>query len=169
MGEYRNKTTGEVKTQGEWRATKPNTSFPRVWNSNVLLLLNVDPVFASPAATTSQYQISVRDGVEQDAKGNWVEKYVAQDMFADTTVDGVTTTKAQHEAAYQATLDQATYVAKSRINRDTRNRLIAETDFYALSDVTMTSNMTTYRQALRDITAHSNWPNLESDDWPTKP
>ena len=165
MGEYRNKTTGEVKTQGEWRATKPNTSFPRVWNSNVLLLLNIDPVFPSPAATTSQYQISVRDGVEQDAKGNWVEKYVAQDMFADTTVDGVTTTKAEHEAAYQAELDNKTAAS----HRKYRNTLIAETDFYALSDVTMTSNMTTYRQALRDITSHSNWPNLESDDWPTKP
>jgi len=165
MGEYRNKTTGEVKTQGEWKATKPNTSFPRVWNSNVLLLLNVDPVFPSPVATTSQYQISVRNGVEQDAKGNWVEKHVAQDMFADTTVDGVTTTKAQHEAAYQAELDSKT-AASHRKYRDT---LIAETDFYALSDVTMSSDMTAYRQALRDITSHSNWPNLESDDWPTKP
>ena len=165
MGEYRNKTTGEVKTQGEWRATKPNTSFPRVWNSNVLLLLNVDPIFASPAATTSQYQRSVRDGVKQDAKGNWVEKYVAQDMFAATTVDGVTTTKAQHEAAYQATLDAATATA----NRNTRNKLIAETDFYALSDVTMSSNMTAYRQALRDLPDHSNWPNLQDSDWPTKP
>ena len=165
MGEYRNKTTGEVKTQGEWRATKPNTSFPRVWNSNVLLLLNVDPIFASPAATTSQYQRSVRDGVKQDAKGNWVEKYVAQDMFAATTVDGVTTTKAQHEAAYQATLDAATATAK----RNTRNKLIAETDFYALSDVTMSSNMTAYRQALRDLPDHSNWPNLQDSDWPTKP
>jgi len=165
MGEYRNKTTGEVKTQGEWRATKPNTSFPRVWNSNILLLLNVDPVLASPAATTSQYQISVRDGVEQDAKGNWVEKYVAQDMFTDTTVDGVTTTKAKHEEAYQAQLDANT----ANSNRNIRDRLIAETDFYALSDVTMSSDMTTYRQALRDITSHSNWPNLESDDWPTKP
>tara|TARA_R110000737_G_scaffold300044_1_gene306864 strand:+ start:218 stop:715 length:498 start_codon:yes stop_codon:yes gene_type:complete len=165
MGEYRNKTTGEVKTQGEWRATKPNTSFPRVWNSNVLLLLNVDPIFASPAATTSQYQRSVRDGVKQDAKGNWVEKYVAQDMFAATTVDDVTTTKAQHEAAYQATLDAATATAK----RNTRNKLIAETDFYALSDVTMSSNMTAYRQALRDLPDHSNWPNLQDSDWPTKP
>ena len=48
--------------------------------------------------------------------------------------------------------------------------MLAETDFYALSDVTMTDAMTTYRQALRDITAHSNFPhNLTDDDWPTKP
>ena len=165
MGEYRNKTTGEVKTQGEWRATKPNTSFPRVWNSSVLELLNLDPVFTSPAATISQYQVSVRDGVKQDAKDNWVEKYVAQDMFADTTVDGVTTTKSAHEATYQAGIDARTAVS----NRNKRDSLIAATDFYALSDVTMTDAMTAYRQALRDLPDHSNWPNLESGDWPTKP
>jgi hypothetical protein len=32
-----------------------------------------------------------------------------------------------------------------------RNRKLQETDFYALSDVTMSDAMSTYRQALRDI------------------
>ena len=36
--------------------------------------------------------------------------------------------------------------------RDKRNDLLAETDFYALSDVTMSPEMETYRQELRDIT-----------------
>ena len=165
MAEYRNRTTGEVKTQSEWKAAHPNMSLPRVWNSNVLDALNIDPVFASPKATTTAYQISVRDGLEQDSKGNWVEKYVARDMYADTTVDGVTTTKAQHEAAYQATLDASTATA----NRTKRNERLAETDFYALSDVVMLSDMTTYRQALRDLPTHKNWPNLSDSDWPTKP
>ena len=35
--------------------------------------------------------------------------------------------------------------------RSRRNRLLADTDFYALSDVTMADNMKTYRQALRDL------------------
>ena len=165
MGEYRNRTTGEVLTQGQVRAANPNMSLPRVWDSNVCDALNVDPVLASPAATTTAYQTSVRDGVEQDANGNWVEKYVARDMFTDTTEDGVTTTKAQHEATYQATLDANTAAG----HRTTRDAKLAETDFYALSDVTMSSEMTTYRQALRDLPDHSNWPNLEEDDWPTKP
>ena len=54
-------------------------------------------------------------------------------------------------------------------NRSVRNEKLSETDFYALSDVTMSSEMQTYRQALRDITTHSNWPHLEDSDWPTKP
>ena len=165
MSEYRNRTTGEVKTQGQWRAANPNMSLPRVWKAATLDALNLDPVLRSPAATVGAYQVSVRDGVEQNANGDWVEKYVARDMFADTTEDGVTTTKAEHEAAYQATLDAAT----SETNRATRDAKLAETDFYALTDVTLTAEMTTYRQALRDITAHENWPNLNDDDWPTKP
>jgi hypothetical protein len=36
--------------------------------------------------------------------------------------------------------------------RSERNRLLAETDYLALSDNTMSSEMTTYRQELRDIT-----------------
>ena len=166
MSEYRNRTTGVVKTQGQWRNEFANMSLPRVWKAATLDALDLDPVLKSPAATTTAYQTSVRDGVVQDANGNWVENYVARDMFADTTdEDGVTTTKAEHEAAYQATLDARTATA----NRATRDAKLAETDFYALSDVTMSAEMTTYRQALRDITSHANWPNLEEADWPTKP
>jgi hypothetical protein len=107
----------------------------------------------------------VRDGVVQDANGNWVERYVARDMFSDTTdEDGSTTTKAEHEATYQARLDAKTAAA----NRTKRDGLLADTDYFALTDVTMDAAMTTYRQSLRDITSHANWPNVDAD-WPTKP
>lgn len=166
MSEYRNRTTGEVKTQGQWRSANPNMSLPRVWKAATLDALNLDAVLRSPAATTGAYQTSARDGVEQDANGNWVEKYIARDMFADTTDDdGVTTTKAQHETAYQATLDAR--VAAS--NRTKRDGLLADTDYFALTDVTMDAAMTSYRQALRDVTDHANWPNVDEADWPIKP
>ena len=51
--------------------------------------------------------------------------------------------------------------------REERNKKLAETDFYALSDVTMSSEMSTYRQALRDIT--DTYSDLDSVVWPTKP
>ena len=54
-------------------------------------------------------------------------------------------------------------------NRGERNRLLHETDWWGASDNTMTAAQTTYRQALRDITDHANWPNLSDSDWPTKP
>ena len=162
MSEYRERKTGEVKTQGEWRAVFKNMSLPKVWTSGVCDAMNLDPVLPSPAATTSAYQTSVRDGVEQDSKGNWVEKYVAKDMFAD--IEGGKT-KSEQEKEYQATLD----AGAAADHRSTRNNLLAETDWTAMSDVTMADNMKTYRQALRDLPTHKNWPNLEDADWPTKP
>jgi hypothetical protein len=87
-------------------------------------------------------------------------------MFADTTdEDGVKTTKAKHEEAYQTMLDTK---AAATI-RSHRNFLLTESDWMALSDVTMADNWKTYRQALRDLPTHSDWPNLKDSDWPTKP
>ena len=51
--------------------------------------------------------------------------------------------------------------------RQERNRKLVETDFYALSDNTMSTEMTTYRQALRDIT--DTYSSLDTVVWPTKP
>ena len=144
-------------------------SLPRVWKAATLDALNLDPVLASPAATTTAYQTSVRDGVEQDANGNWVEKYVARDMFADTTEEGVTTTKAEHEAAYQATLDAAT----AEGHRTTRNKLLADSDWTQINDSPLSNEdktaWATYRQELRGISDLDSWPNLADDDWPIAP
>ena len=51
--------------------------------------------------------------------------------------------------------------------RQQRNNLIAETDYLALSDATMTDDMKTYRQALRDLPANTTDP--ANPVWPTKP
>ena len=55
------------------------------------------------------------------------------------------------------------------IQRNRRNMLLGSTDWWASSDLTMTSAQITYRQALRDITDHAKWPNLLDSDWPIKP
>ena len=77
------------------------------------------------------------------------------------------------KAAAQTARDNAT----AERNRIERNRRLAETDWMANSDVTMTDAWKTYRQALRDLPAHSNWPNLKApapdgsgeNDWPVRP
>jgi len=51
--------------------------------------------------------------------------------------------------------------------RDDRNRLLSETDYLALSDSTLTDDMKTYRQALRDLPANTTDP--ANPVWPTKP
>ena len=54
-----------------------------------------------------------------------------------------------------------------RLLREERNRRLAETDWWASSDLTMTSAQTAYRQALRDIPASAT--SLDDVTWPTKP
>ena len=178
-------------TFGQLRKDNPNVSFPKNITQGVMQKFGMVGVLEGAKPTPTAYQTVQRNALptrpvigqytEDDAPmpdmvgediiaGYWMIGYTAVDMFADTTEtdeDGVetTTTKAEHEAAYQATLDAK--VAET--NRKTRDEKLAETDFYALSDVTMTDAMTAYRQALRDITSHSNWPNLEDADWPVKP
>lgn len=54
-----------------------------------------------------------------------------------------------------------------KLLRAERDRLIALTDWWASSDLTMTAEQTTYRQALRDIT--EDYSSLDDVVWPTKP
>ena len=51
--------------------------------------------------------------------------------------------------------------------RNKRNRLLSETDYLALSDVTISNDMKAYRQALRDLPANTADP--ANPVWPTKP
>ena len=54
--------------------------------------------------------------------------------------------------------------------REKRNRLLAETDFYALSDVTLSDDMKTYRKDLRDLPAGKDTVDkCNNATWPTKP
>jgi len=162
--EYRVRSSGELKSQGEIRKLNPNVSLPKVWNSNVYDALGIDPVLETPKPdTTGDYKVVVRDGAEQDANSNWVQKWVERDMFSDTTEDGVTTTKAEHETAYQARLDTE---AAERV-RSERDQKLKDTDWMGMSDVTMSADWTTYRQALRDVPSQAGFPNTIT--WPTEP
>ena len=174
--EYRIQSTGEVKTQGEVRRMHSNTSLPKVWDANVCTALGIDPVLAAPKPDTTGYTQAVRDGATQDANGNWVQAWQIVDMFSDYTDDeGVTHTKAEQEAAYQANLD-----AKAAESvRTQRDKLLSECDWVTVKAVDQNAQDSlgiqvpqvwlTYRQSLRDITGHVNFPNLQDADWPVAP
>ena len=76
----------------------------------------------------------------------------------------------------KAKKDELIAAEPMRLLRKERNQKLLDTDFYALSDVTMSSEMTTYRKALRDLPSSAT-PKLKSDGtldessftWPTKP
>ena len=157
--EYRIQSTGEVKTQGEVRRMHSNTSLPRVWDADTCAFLGIDPVLAAPKPEVTGYTQAVRNGATQDANGNWVTAWSVVDMFADTTDDdGVTTTKAEHEAAYQADLD-AKAAESVRTDRDAK---LSESDWMVIKSaetgIALATEWATYRQALRDITAQDGFP-----------
>jgi hypothetical protein len=163
--EYRVKSSGDLKTQSELKSENPNTSFPKVWNNSVLEFLGVDPVLYGPQPEAGKYKRVERNGVVQDADGNWIEAWHVVDMFSDAKdKDGnVVETKEEQEKTYQAKLD-ATEADGARTRR---NELLAETDFHALDDSpAMSDEMKTYRQALRDLPSHSDWPYVSFPDRP---
>ena len=70
-------------------------------------------------------------------------------------------------SAVKAKADELKAAEPMKLLRAERDRLIVATDWWASSDLTMTSAQTTYRQALRDITSSAT--SLDDVTWPTKP
>lgn len=69
--------------------------------------------------------------------------------------------------AVETKLNELNAAEPLKLLREERDRLIAETDWWASSDLTMTAEQTAYRQALRDIT--EDYSSLDDVVWPTKP
>ena len=89
-------------------------------------------------------------------------------------VDGVTiqltdaeeTARDNEEAAWAAGEDDRALASM----REDRNRRLTDTDWYGVSDLTMSADMTTYRQNLRDIPAgKTTKAHVDAITWPTKP
>ena len=150
MAEYRHKDTGEVKTQGQWRSHYSNVSLPRAWKQATLDGLNLEAVLEAPKPTVGQYEVAARNGVTQDANGNWVTAWEVRAKTAE---------QIEQEAINAA--------ASARAQRD---RTLIETDWTQVADAPVDqAAWKEYRQALRDLPSHANWPNLNDADWPVKP
>ena len=89
-------------------------------------------------------------------------------------VDGVSiqltadeeTARDNEEAAWAAGEDGRALASM----REDRNRRLADTDWYGSSDLTMSADMTTYRQNLRDLPAgKTTKAHVDAATWPTKP
>ena len=164
--QIRVRTTGAVMYESEFRAYQQANGGPswETTTTEVLESLGADVVLEGPQATGGTvYQYSQADGVEQ-IDGKWYTKYVLGPVFADTTVDGVITTAAEHEAAYKTVKDaeQASAVRKTRGDK------LAESDWTQVADAPVDKAVwATYRQALRDITTQTGFP--WEVTWPDAP
>ena len=141
-------------TLGDLRRDNPQTSFPKKIGDAILASYGIYHVMPE---TQPEYdnlvQSLVRDpephnnetAVDEETgetyeTGRWVIGYTAENKPQDQAEDAV---------------------------RNKRDQLLKETDWMALSDVTMSTEMQSYRQALRDITGQAGFP--YSVTWPTKP
>ena len=138
-------TNGEVEqfpyTLGHLRRDHPNTSFPKYVLDDMLATYNVFRVqnAAKPDHNTDTQYLQSND--------------------APTLIDGVWT--------IGFTVVNKTQAEAEECIRMKRNTLLQDTDWWAVSDRTMTTAQTQYRDALRDIPAQDGFP--FSVTWPTKP
>ena len=114
--------------------------------------------------TEDEFKEMFRKVTGADVNGSAIES-------ADTSKWGVTWKQVSDK---MTAIDEAAPMVELRRQRDAK---LAETDWTALSDVTMADNMKTYRQALRDLPASNDGKNaslasdgsLENVKWPQKP
>lgn len=122
------------------RSDNPNVSFPKNIPQNILSDYGVERVNIITPVYDHLVQTVNYPDIPTLVESNWV--------LSGTAVN----------------LSEADAEENVRAERD---RLLRETDEYALSDRTMTSEMTSYRQALRDVPTQSGFP--FSVVWPTNP
>ena len=166
--ELRNRTTGAVITEDEFRRDNRNTSFPPQLTAEIIDSFGYDPVLEGPQATTvPPYQYSQRDGVVE-VDGQWFTHYIAGPVFHDyTDPDGVVHTAAEQYEAYCFAKD----AEQGNVVRAQRNQLLAESDWTQLVDSPLDSHTkllwAQYREDLRAVPQQPGFP--WEITWPTKP
>ena len=145
-------TNGQVEkfpySIGLLRKDHPNTSFPKAPTEQTLASFGVYPVRETNPTV----------GQNQKLQKTWTPEYIGEEWLLNhQAVDMTVKEIAERDA-----------VVANGV-REKRDKLIADTDWMALSDNTMTAEWATYRQALRDVTNHVNFPYLTDEDWPVKP
>ena len=146
----RNKQTGAVVTDGEFRAAFPNTGFPIHITEQTYNEFGYDVVLEGPQAQPTRYQVGFADGV-QKIDGKWFTKYSVADM--------------DDEAKAAKDEEQAKSVRNSRTEK------LRESDWTQLDDTPMSNTQkagwATYRQALRDVPDQAGFP--WEVEWPVQP
>ena len=123
--------------------------------SQALSELNITEwVLRGEPTTEAEFNQMFRKVTGADANGSAIESSDPADFGTDW-------------ATVSAKVAELTAAEPMKALRAERDRLIAATDWWASSDLTMTAEQTAYRQALRDIT--DNATSLDDVTWPTKP
>lgn len=130
------------------RRDNPHTSFPKIVSDEMLEDWGVFPVIEADIPDYNERtQNCVKDSQPTLSNGNWTLSWTVSDKTAEET------TQYDDDLAAEVRAD--------------RNARLAETDWWAVSDRTMTSEQTEYRNLLRQVPQQDGFP--LSVTWPTKP
>jgi sugar lactone lactonase YvrE len=133
------------------RDNKTTTSFPKVVEPETLAEYGVyTAIVAESPVYDEATQVMSRNDVATNIGGQWTYEHTVRDKTTEEL----------------AALDENTAAAV----RSKRTGLLAATDWTQIADApTDAAAWAMYRQALRDVTDHVNFPYLEENNWPVKP
>lgn len=168
-------TNGQVSqypyTVGDLRRDNPNVSFPKSIPNSIFQRYGVYPVGyqATPDYDPMTHRIEHSNLPEREVIGYYTaEDAPMPELVGEPIHSGRwVLTKTVVPLTSEQIAERAE--SKAREVRAKRNTLLAETDYLALTDNTLDDTTIAYRQALRDITSHVNFPYLNEEDWPVKP
>ena len=155
-------TNGQIANTGKLADMYPNTSFPKSGPTDRWMTANDIQVIKS-------YRTYDRATHKLVKVTPYLDSGVVYDVQVQALTDAEIAAKTSDETA-----------RKEAAVRKQRDALLAECDWVAVKALEAGSSVpaawATYRQALRDITAHANFPDLSNgdmdgnnSDWPTKP
>ena len=130
----------EIYSIGQLRRDNPNTSFPKSPSDALLADWSVYPYTVQDQPTVDYMTQTVTQTAITEVDGAWTQGWEVSNLSAEDA---------------------------GRNIRSHRDSLLSQTDWMALSDVTMSPEWAVYRQALRDVTAQEKFPYAVI--WPTKP
>ena len=139
---------------GQLRRDNPNTSFPKSLPTSTLEAYGVYSVVeaGTPPYDDLTQRIKISDQPEL-VGGVWTLTKTVIDLTSDQIA--------------------AKNTAVASINREKRNKLLADSDWTQMNDSPLANEAktawATYRQELRDLSDLAAWPNLGDDDWPVAP
>lgn len=158
---------------------KLEDGIPSKWPVTAAMLKHENPNISFPSDLTginiSEYGFALFQHSDPD---EYNAIYQTVEEVAPTLVDGVYVqswsisdiyTSDERTALEEAEAAQL-LIIRAEEHRGQREELLARSDWTQVADAPVDATAwATYRQALRDLPTHSNWPNLEDADWPNKP
>jgi len=135
-------TNGQPETYsiGQLRRDNPNTSFPKVPSDALLADWGVYPYTMQDRPEYDHLTQNVQRLDITQVNGSWVQGWEVNNLPTEDAARNI---------------------------RSQRDNLLSQTDWMALSDVTIEPYWREYRQQLRDVTAQEGYPYAVI--WPTKP